>query len=88
MDQIDLGRVDDASSGSTSLLLVHGLAHATMISLIRFRLSVAVMPDQSAINIALSHCNAILTILEKLSSLSLPFVSPMFSVCMALHIIV
>ena len=80
MDQIGLSGNVLSQMKQQSTLVIHGLAHAAMIFLIKIRLSASPILDHNVINIGLGHCSEISKILEKLSSTEQSFVDPISSV--------
>lgn len=81
VDQIGLSGNVLSQMKQQSTLIIHGLAHAAMIFLIKIRLSASPILDHNVINIGLGHCSEISKILEKLSSIEQSFVDPISSVC-------
>ena len=79
-----LTSVDDLLAGKPtgheSQLIVHGLAHATMMTLHGVRASESPIGDLNAINSRLSHASEILKILEGLSGDGASVIDPILSV--------
>ncbi|PAV16776.1 hypothetical protein PNOK_0839600 [Pyrrhoderma noxium] len=80
VDQIGLSGNVLSQTKQQSTLIIHGLAHAAMIFLIKIRLSASPILDHNVINIGLGHCSEISEILEKLSSTEQSFIDPISSI--------